>query len=89
MKSKAVASIMRHVATRVSLGPNAEEPAPSTDAPPAEVKPNGKDLEDDGEEEPVIAETEEARLEHLYETIAWPLEKKYGHPYDGFKMALT
>ena len=33
--------------------------------------------------------SEEARLEQLYETIAWPLGKTYGHPYDAFKLALT
>ena len=32
---------------------------------------------------------EEERLEQLYDTIAWPLGKVYGHPYDAFKLALT
>ncbi|KAK0473128.1 eukaryotic translation initiation factor 2 subunit alpha [Armillaria luteobubalina] len=32
---------------------------------------------------------EEERLEKLYETIAWPLGKVFGHPYDAFKLALT
>jgi translation initiation factor 2 subunit 1 len=32
---------------------------------------------------------EEERLEKLYEQVAWPLGKKYGHPYDAFKLALT
>ena len=32
---------------------------------------------------------EEARLEQLYDEIAWPLGRKYGHPYDAFKLALT
>ena len=32
---------------------------------------------------------EEARLEQLYEQIAWPLGRKYGHTYDAFKLALT
>ncbi|KAK7682370.1 hypothetical protein QCA50_014575 [Cerrena zonata] len=35
------------------------------------------------------ASNEEERLEHLYEKIAWPLGKQYGHPYDAFKLALT
>ncbi|EIM80520.1 uncharacterized protein STEHIDRAFT_68245 [Stereum hirsutum FP-91666 SS1] len=50
MKSKTVASILRHVATKLP---------------------------------------EEERLEKLYEQIAWPLNKKYAHPYDAFKVALT
>ncbi|KAL6949744.1 eukaryotic translation initiation factor 2 subunit alpha [Hanseniaspora vineae] len=28
-------------------------------------------------------------LEKLYETIAWPLSRKYGHCYDAFKMSIT
>ena len=32
---------------------------------------------------------EEERLETLYEQIAWPLGKKYGHPYDAFKLAIA
>jgi len=32
---------------------------------------------------------EDERLEQLYEQVAWPLGKKYGHPYDAFKLALT
>jgi translation initiation factor 2 subunit 1 len=32
---------------------------------------------------------EDEKLEQLYEQIAWPLGKKYGHPYDAFKLALT
>ncbi|KAK0241536.1 translation initiation factor 2, alpha subunit [Armillaria nabsnona] len=51
MKSKTVASILRHVASKISR--------------------------------------EEERLEKLYETIAWPLGKVFGHPYDAFKLALT
>ncbi|RPD78624.1 eukaryotic translation initiation factor 2 subunit alpha [Lentinus tigrinus ALCF2SS1-7] len=72
MKSKTVASIMRHVASKV----------PSV---------NGEE----GHEEDIPDETlgggasEEARLEQLYEEIAWPLGRKYGHPYDAFKLALT
>jgi len=72
-KSKTVASIMRHVASRMpGLGgaANAE---------------NG----DAAAEEASRDATEEERLEHLYDTIAWPLGRKYGHPYDAFKLALT
>jgi hypothetical protein len=32
---------------------------------------------------------EEMRLEALYAAVAWPLQKKYGHPYEAFKLALT
>lgn len=32
---------------------------------------------------------EEERLETLYEQIAWPLGKRYGHPYDAFKLSLA
>ena len=33
--------------------------------------------------------SEEERCEQLYDSIAWPLGKIYGHPYDAFKLALT
>ncbi|KAJ7117294.1 eukaryotic translation initiation factor 2 subunit alpha [Mycena filopes] len=82
MKSKSVASILRHVASKLGgeipgekekrvrkKGPDAED-APVEEAPP-----------------PVAGEAE--RLEILYETIAWPLGRTYGHPYDAFKLALT
>jgi translation initiation factor 2 subunit 1 len=32
---------------------------------------------------------EDEKLEQLHDQIAWPLGKKYGHPYDAFKLALT
>jgi len=32
---------------------------------------------------------EDEKLEQLYDQIAWPLGKQYGHPYDAFKLALT
>lgn len=41
------------------------------------------------EEVAMIGPNEEERLEHLYEQVAWPLGKQYGHPYDAFKLALT
>ena len=47
----------------------------------------------EGNEEDIIEDAsvgvthDEARLEQLYEEIAWPPGKKYGHPYDAFKLA--
>lgn len=70
-KSKTVASIMRHVASRTGG-----------------VQPVNGETEGEPTEE-VVLETEEERLESLYDSIAWPLGKKYGHPYDAFKLALT
>ncbi|KIJ58942.1 hypothetical protein HYDPIDRAFT_162871 [Hydnomerulius pinastri MD-312] len=134
MKSKAVASIMRHVASKlpsIDAAPaTAEDPtpasAPSADAAPAEEgavpaaagepvaeKENAAPLAgadkdtkkarraakkadatatangEDGEEGGHGGPNEEARLERLYEQVAWPLGKTYGHPYDAFKLALT
>lgn len=64
---------MRHVASKL----------PSVDAPvPTEE-------ECAGTEETPGGSSEEARLEKLYEQVAWPLGKIYGHPYDAFKLALT
>jgi len=71
MKSKSVASIMRHVASKI----------PSVPSEGAEGK-GAKVGEEPGA-------SEEERLEQLYEQIAWPVGKKYGHPYDAFKLALT
>jgi translation initiation factor 2 alpha subunit (eIF-2alpha) len=75
-KSKTVASIMRHVASKVAGGHVAAD--------------DEGDLKEEVEE-PVSAGggTEEERLEQLHEAIAWPLAKKYGHTYDAFKLALT
>lgn len=36
-----------------------------------------------------VAEKHNVPLEELYETIGWPLYRKYGHAYDGFKLAIT
>ncbi len=36
-----------------------------------------------------VAESANRSLESLYETIGWPLYKKYGHAYDAFKLALA
>ncbi|TGZ79707.1 translation initiation factor 2 alpha subunit-like protein [Ascodesmis nigricans] len=36
-----------------------------------------------------VAEKAKEPIEHLYETIAWPLAKKYGHTVDAFKYSIT
>ena len=54
---------------------------PAVDAPGAPTEDDGAVADD--------APGEEARLEKLYEQVAWPLGKIYGHPYDAFKLALT
>jgi translation initiation factor 2 subunit 1 len=121
MKSKTVASILRHVATKLPSSSGdpvaaSTDAAPSADAAPAalandasaataEVEGSGKEgkrarrqaraqaQEDgavvDGAAAAEMAADEEARLESLYESIAWPLAKLYGHPHDAFKLALT
>lgn len=35
-----------------------------------------------------VAEKVDQPLEELYQQIAWPLYKKYGHAYDAFKLAI-
>ncbi|CAK9435579.1 uncharacterized protein LODBEIA_P03060 [Lodderomyces beijingensis] len=35
------------------------------------------------------AEKFNASLENLYETVCWPLSRKYGHAYDAFKLSIT
>ena len=35
-----------------------------------------------------VAEVKGLKLETLYEKIGWPLYRKYGHAYEGFKIAL-
>ena len=95
MKSKAVASILRHVAQKL----------PSVDADPkspveqesAATKKSRRAARKAGEEDdldpsagmPIFGANEEEKLEMLYEKVAWPLGKTYGHPYDAFKLALT
>ena len=83
MKARTVASIMRHVASRLpSYDPDA------VDAP-SEAK-KGRDREGGGDEvAPAVGQSEEERLEKLYEQVAWVLGKKYGNVYDAFKLALT
>lgn len=35
-----------------------------------------------------VAENKNITLESLYQSVGWPLYKKYGHAYDAFKLAL-
>ncbi|CAG7849959.1 Eukaryotic translation initiation factor 2 subunit alpha Short=eIF-2-alpha [Serendipita indica DSM 11827] len=72
-KSKIIASIVRHVASRTA--------APSS-------KPH-EGAEEAPEETAAVAGVDDSRLEALYEQIVWPLADKYGHTYDAFKLALT
>jgi len=117
MKAKTVASIMRHVASKVPSTAITEtaEPVPDTDAPHPEAaakidaddkstkksrraarKHVAADPEDpnitvveDVAGGPTGGAGEEERLEQLYDQIAWPLGRKYGQPYDAFKLALN
>ncbi|KAI1248695.1 eukaryotic translation initiation factor 2 subunit alpha [Eutypa lata] len=36
-----------------------------------------------------VAEKTQTPIEQLYETIAWPLNRKYGHAIDAFKLSIT
>jgi translation initiation factor 2 subunit 1 len=36
-----------------------------------------------------VAEKTQHPIEDLYETIGWPLNKKYGHAVDAFKLSIT
>jgi translation initiation factor 2 subunit 1 len=122
MKSKTVASIMRHVASKVpstAIDGSADQPPEALDPDQAEAAlkaeadekstkkltraarkqaaatgtlPEGEDAIAAAAEEaggPTGSIGEEERLEALYEQIAWPVGKKYGHPYDAFKLALA
>ncbi|KAH7918643.1 eukaryotic translation initiation factor 2 subunit alpha [Leucogyrophana mollusca] len=99
MKSKAVASIMRHVASKLpsidaNVNPSADEP-PAHEPAEKESKKSRRAAKKETQEDPAVEEagtggpSEEERLERLYEQVAWPLGHKYGHPYDAFKVALT
>ena len=89
MKSKTVASILRHVASKV--------PSPSSSSGPApQIVPENETDEHEEEGEDTVGGTTgvghgggEEVLEMLYENVAWPLGRKYGHPHDAFKIALT
>jgi translation initiation factor 2 subunit 1 len=74
-KSKIIASIMRHVATRTSGNPTFQKGQSGAVQEKEEIEEGGN--------------SEESRLEALYEQIAWPLADKYGHTYDAFKVALV
>jgi len=120
MKSKTVASILRHVASKVppSLDTtmNGESVivgggGVSDDLGPQQTQESKKAMrkarhqaqeDEDGlvgvDAGGVVVDAgvgvlgnvnEEETLEKLYETIAWPIGKKYRHPYDAFKLSLT
>jgi len=36
-----------------------------------------------------VAKKNETQPEDLYEKIAWPLHKQYGHAYDAFKLSIA
>jgi len=87
-KSKAVASIMRHVSSKLpssgAVTPASPKVLEDVEVEAEEAETVGAVMEGGGE-----TSREEDKLEALYETIAWPLGKNYGHPYDAFKHALT
>ena len=100
IKSKTVASILRHVASKISLtevdvGSGETASQPPTSPVEKESKKARRARQAAGEEDapdaelPIGGPNEEEKLEMLYDTIGWPLAKKYGHPYDAFKLALT
>lgn len=100
MKSKAVASIIRHVASKITSvtddgqqGDTAateesqQENKKSRRVQRKEALERGEDVPDDAGER--NTESEEEKSRQLYEQIGWPLGKIYGHPYDAFKLSLT
>lgn len=88
MKARTVASIMRHVASRLpTFDPDAGADAPS-DAKKDQEKEGGDGTAAD-EIAPPTGQSEEERLEKLYEQVAWQFGRKYGNVYDAFKLALT
>jgi translation initiation factor 2 subunit 1 len=98
MKARTVSSIMRYVASRLpSYEPDAGGSSGADGAAPSEANkgqhreedlPRGGGGGDDGVAPPV-GQSEEERLEKLYEQVAWVLGRKYGNVYDAFKLALT
>jgi translation initiation factor 2 subunit 1 len=36
-----------------------------------------------------VSEKTETPIEQLYESIGWPLNRKYGHAVDAFKLSIT
>jgi translation initiation factor 2 subunit 1 len=97
IKSKTVASILRHVASKLPSLDADGAPIDVPEAEPAEreSKKAARRARHAGEEDipepeiPIGGPNEEEKMEMLYETIGWPLGKTYGHPYDAFKLALT
>jgi translation initiation factor 2 subunit 1 len=89
MKSKAVASIMRHVATRTSGAAEAEASKEGESASKGEGNKEEEKEEEEDHEAANQGGSDEEKLEELYEQIVWPLASKYGHTYDAFKLALT
>ena len=101
MKSKTVASILRHVASKVpSVNGEGGDLQAMADPEPDEkdIKKAARKARQAAQEEggiiiehkmPGVEGDEDEKLEQLYEQVAWPLGKKYGHPYDAFKLALT
>lgn len=101
MKSKTMSSILRHVASKVpSVNGEGGDPQALAAPEPAEkeIKKAARKARQAAQEEggiivehqiPGAGDNEDEKLEQLYEQIAWPLGKKYGHPYDAFKLALT
>lgn len=98
MKSKTVASILRHVASKVHsvTAEQSDVPTPAIEPQDREIKKAARKARNAAAEDEVIEHeipgvggNEDERLEQLYDLIAWPLGKKYGHPYDAFKLALT
>ena len=93
MKSKTVASILRHVASKLSDEEVSATTAPTTNSASGGIDRSGSGGGGEGEvEDDVLGTTggsEETRLRMLYEQVAWPLGKTYAHPYDAFKIALT
>ena len=84
-KSKTVASILRHVASKLS----GEDVAPEHPASPTKEGGGGAQAEEEEDAAAPIRGGDESRLELLYEQIGWLLGRQYGHPFDAFKIALT
>lgn len=105
MKSKAVASILRHVASKIPTVGADGQVVPSAEPQDKESKRAARKArqaaQEDGEAVAAASavdadaagagpnSNEEEKLEQLYDTVGWPLGRKYGHPYDAFKLALT
>ncbi|TFK19928.1 hypothetical protein FA15DRAFT_689358 [Coprinopsis marcescibilis] len=116
MKSKAVSSILRHVASKIPSSIPGDVSAEPSSADQHQQQTHDRDTKraarrarqaikggEVPDEEAAAAhaaaeneqhlpgsnQNEEEKLEQLYETIAWPLAKTYGHTYDAFKLALT